>query len=473
MKKFNSKFQKRVMAFFITVLGMIAVMMAIYAPEAAGIITASIAIVPIWGSIKLNTFKELKAEEVADLDASEQIKYFNDLNIHKAEQINQLKIQMKADASKELATKINDLREEIVKDSKEQMKSLQKALEIQGMALNKLMLNGGKAEEKTLIQILEGKADELKAAVDNRSASIKITVDKTTVLTSAVANSTVAMREPAIGQIQRAKDVLRQLFKTGIVSAGQGGVVRYIDQVTNTNNAAMQTEGNAKAEGVIAWGEFSLPLQVVAEWIKASRQSLADFAFIDGEIRNKLIRDLAAKVEDEVWDGTGTPPELKGVYTYADEYVAVASGITDANIFDLAVAMKGAVEDGTNYMANVVVINSTDVRKYMKAKKDSTNNYVLPYFVEYRNGSFWIDGMLVVESSQVTADTMLVGDFDYATLYGMGTVDITIGYDSDDFTKNLVTILAEERLALLVRSVDTGAFHKETGIAAGLVTLAS
>ena len=418
-------------------------------------------------------FKNLTGEEVAKLTSDEQIKYFNDLNVHKADQLDKMKAELSEKANDDLEKQIADLRAEIVGDNKDQMKSLQKALEIQGLALNKLMTNGGKAEQKTLMSILESKSDELKSAVDNRSASIKLTIDKTTVLTSAVANSTIAMREPAIGQIQRAKDVLRQLFKTGVVSAGQGGVVRYIDQVTNTNNAAMQTEGSAKAEGVIAWGEFSLPLQVVAEWIKASRQSLTDFAFIESEIKNKLIKDLASKVEDEVWDGTGSAPELKGIYTYADAYTAVASSITDANIFDLIVAAKGSVEDGTNYMCNIVVMNGSDVRKYMKSKKDSTNNYMLPFYVEYRNGSFWVDGMLVVESSQVTADTLLVGDFDYATLYSLGLVDITIGYDADDFTKNLVTILAEERLALLVRSVDTGAFAKETGIAAGLVTLAS
>lgn len=421
----------------------------------------------------MKDFKVKTVEEVAALSVDEQVKYFNDLNIHKAEEMEALKVQMKKDASDELESKIKELREEINASNVEQLKVLQSSLEQQGLALNKLINGEGKETNKSLYEILEEKAAELKDAVSNRSASVKFTVDKTTVLTSAVADSTLAYREAGIGLIQRARNVLRPLFKTGVVSAGQGGTVRYIDEATNTNNAAMQTEGNAKAEGVIAWVEKSMPLQVVAEWVKASRQALTDFAFIESEIKNKLLRDLASKVEDEVWDGTGIAPELKGVYTYATEYVAAASGITDANIFDLAIAMKGNIMDNTNYMPNIVIMNPGDVRKYAKAKKDGNNNYVLPYFVEYRNGAFWIDGMLVVESSQVTADTMLVGDFDYATLYSMGGVDITIGYDSDDFTKNLVTILAEERLGLLVRSVDAGAFNKETGIAAGLVTLAS
>ena len=420
----------------------------------------------------MKDFKEKTAEEVAEMELQDQIKYFNDLNQYRAEKMTALKEEMEQAATDEISKQIEALKAEINEANVKQLGTLQKAMEDQGVALRKLMSEGAKTE-KTLYDILEEKSEDLKKIIGNRNESVKFTIDKATVLTSSVSDSTVAYRDPNIGRIQRASNVLRPLFQTGVVSPGQGGTVRYIDENTNTNAAAMQTEGSAKAEGTLNWVEKSMSLQTVAEWIKASKQALTDFAFIETEIRTKLMRDLASKVEDEIWDGNGTAPNLKGVYTYADTYSAVASGITDANIFDLMVAIKGDIMDSSNYMPNVVVANPSNIRKYAKAKKDSTHNYVLPYFVEYVNGQFFVDGMLVIESSQVADDTLLVGDFNFATLYTLGAVDVSIGYDADDFTKNLVTILAEERLGLLVRSVDTGAFEKSTDISADLVTLGS
>ena len=418
----------------------------------------------------MDNFKEKTAEEVSAMTSEEQIKYFNDLNVYRAEKLEQLKAELEQKADKSIEDKIKTLKAEMNAANVEQLSTLQKALEAQGLAINSLMVKEQTAKNKTLEAILETKADELKEAVGKKSASIKFTVDKTTVLTSAVADSTIAYRESAIGRIQRAKDVIRQLFNTGSIGAGMGGVVRYIDEATNTNNAAMQTEGAKKAEGALSWIEKTMPLQVVAEWIKVSRQALTDFNFIASEIRNKLIRDLSSKVEDELWDGTGTAPELTGIYTAADTFTAVNSGITDASIYDLIVKVKESIMADTTYQPNVAIMNIADINK-MKLKKDANNNYVLPPFASTDGTT--IDGIVVVESSQVTANTMLVGDFDYATLYNMGSVDITIGYENDDFTKNLSTILAEERLGLLVRSVDTGAFNKVTSISAALVTLAT
>ena len=47
-----------------------------------------------------------------------------------------------------------------------------------------------------------------------------------------------------------------------------------------------------------------------------------------------------------------------------------------------------------------------------------------------------------------------------ATLYSKGSIKITIALDADDFTKNLRTILAEYRGAMVVKNNDRTAFIK-------------
>jgi len=63
-----------------------------------------------------------------------------------------------------------------------------------------------------------------------------------------------------------------------------------------------------------------------------------------------------------------------------------------------------------------------------------------------------------VTTTLVTVDDYLVGSFDMATVYQKGAPSIEVGRDSDDFTKNLVTILIEWRGAVVVKNNDRTAF---------------
>lgn len=466
MKKYNQSKRKRIQNIALFCLALIGLLLFFAAPETSSVFAASIAAIPFFGKVADGNFKELSAEEVSQMDAENQIKYFNELNQYRAKKLESLREDLEKKNTDEIKTQIAALKSEIEKANREQFESLTKALETQGMAIRKLMAGEGKESRKTLLDIIKEKKDDIsKASIQN---PVKFTVNKADVLTSSVADSTIGMREQRIGQIARAANMIRPILATGVISEGMGGVIYYIDQATNTNGAAMQTEGALKGEGAITWVEKTMPLQTIAEWIPVSKQALADFSFIESEIRNKLIADLAFKVEDELWDGTGVAPELKGLYTSADTYTADASGITDASIYDLIVKVHEDISGSTNYQPNFAIMNIADVNK-MKLKKDANNNYVMPPFA----GANQVDGITVIASSQVTPNTMLVGDFTKATLYGMGNVEITIGWQNQQFVKNMVTILAEERLGLLVRDVEKDAFRKVTDIDAALVTLAS
>jgi len=79
-----------------------------------------------------------------------------------------------------------------------------------------------------------------------------------------------------------------------------------------------------------------------------------------------------------------------------------------------------------------------------------------------------VDGLRIVESSQVAPNTMLVGDFRYGTIYDLEDVTIEMGWINDQFIKNALTVLAEQRLALLIRTADEPAFRKVPNITTAL-----
>jgi len=60
----------------------------------------------------------------------------------------------------------------------------------------------------------------------------------------------------------------------------------------------------------------------------------------------------------------------------------------------------------------------------------------------------------------LTVDNFLVGDFSKATIVQKSGIEIEIGLDGNDFTKNMRTILAEWRGQLFIQNNDTTAFVK-------------
>ena len=64
----------------------------------------------------------------------------------------------------------------------------------------------------------------------------------------------------------------------------------------------------------------------------------------------------------------------------------------------------------------------------------------------------------IIPTTLVTGDKYLVGNFDLATVYDKGSVAINIGLDGNDFTKNMVTVLAEWRGLVIVKNNDRTAF---------------
>jgi hypothetical protein len=79
--------------------------------------------------------------------------------------------------------------------------------------------------------------------------------------------------------------------------------------------------------------------------------------------------------------------------------------------------------------------------------------------------------VIVVESSKVTANTLLIGDFSYGTIYQGEDVIIEMGLVNDQFLKNQWTIRAEQECMLLVRDVDADAFAKVTNITNAIAAL--
>ena len=94
------------------------------------------------------------------------------------------------------------------------------------------------------------------------------------------------------------------------------------------------------------------------------------------------------------------------------------------------------------------------------AQRDLNQNYLVPAWVS--SSMMAINGIPVVVFDEIPAGTYLVADMTKFHIRDLEMTTIQVGWEMDDFTKNLVTILAEKRLASFVKSNDVEAFIYDT-----------
>ena len=355
------------------------------------------------------------------------------------------------------------------------IKNLQEAIEKQGETMRKFSENQEQKDE-TVESIVEKHADSIKKLSNLRQgeANLKITipsklVNKTQVTRGGVTSTTMAMRLAEVGQLPYLGMKMSELFKHIPVDASANGVIRFYDQQAITRSAAPTAEGASYPESAITWIERLIKVEKVSDSIPVTKEAWKQVYFIQGEIERLLNLNLALKEDQQLYAGTGISPEISGVYTTASAFdgtqAAYAGKVLKANIYDLTASVRVDIMNSkqSKYMPNILVMNPLDILAY-KLVKDSFGRYLIPPFVS-ADGTM-IDGMTVIESSQVTANTLLVGDSRYGTIYDDGDITLEMGYINDQMVKGAMTLVADKFETLLIRTVDADGFRKVTDIAA-------
>jgi len=391
---------------------------------------------------------------------------------------------------KELGTKIDAFKNETV--SKAEYETLKGELEA---------LKSAPTVDKATVDALTAKLDELALEVKEtkgkdkegismadaikesketiksiaKGNSDKEVVVKADTLRSSIANNTSGYELSDIGQLAHRKLSAYDLFpKITISESNNQGVIKYWDwdSATTVRAAAAVAEGGTFAESTAKFAEYTLPLQKIGDTLPVSEEFFEDEAMFAAELNLFLDTNVKIKVDTDLINANGTAPNIKGLVASVDAFTPVASGISDANIYDLLVKVSESITStgGSKYTPDFALMNITDINK-MKLKKDANENYIIPPFVS-RDGQN-VSGMVVVECNAVTANTMIVGDRRYGRIYEKSGVVLSRGYTGSQFVEDMMTLKARKRLALLVRTADKGGFAKVTSISAALTTLAT
>lgn len=224
--------------------------------------------------------------------------------------------------------------------------------------------------------------------------------------------------------------------------------VNSLREASWNNSAAGVSEGNAKPESDITFEQYNVSITTIAHWIKVSNQLLADAPAIASYIDVRLRDGLAQEFERQLVKGSGIAPEMSGL-TDSGNYTAY-SPTSDDLLVDAINRAKYSLWAATGFAPDAVIVNPADWGAMERTREGAGTGmylYGMPGVAAGVNPF----GVRIVLSNNVAAGSFIIGAFNAATmLYNRQGAVVEMGYVNDDFTKNLVTIRAEERAGLAV-----------------------
>jgi HK97 family phage major capsid protein len=235
---------------------------------------------------------------------------------------------------------------------------------------------------------------------------------------------------------------VRQILRTIPVTSN---MVNSLREASFTNSAAEVSQGAAKNESDATFEQYNVPITTVAHWLKISNQLLADAPAVVAYIETRLRDGLAQRVEAQLINGNGTSPNLSG-FTDSGNFTAYTA-TSDDLLVDAINRIKYTMWAAGN-MPDTVIVNPADWGA-MERTREGSNSGTYLYGTPGMNAGMNPFGLNVVLSHYLAAGKVIVGRMsDAAVLYARSGAVVEMGYVGNDFTNNLITIRAEERLGL-------------------------
>ncbi|TYR32088.1 phage major capsid protein [Mesorhizobium microcysteis] len=285
---------------------------------------------------------------------------------------------------------------------------------------------------------------DLAHVYDDKRAKARIEVKA---ITSDVASAGALAspdRQQGITMLPKQRLTIRDLLGKGRTTSNS---VEYMEQTGFTNNAAMVAEGGLKPESDISFAFKDTKVKTIAHWVKASRQILADAPLLQTTIDTELRYGLALIEEYQLLMGDGTGQNLFGLIPQATDYETTRNLPGDTRFDTLLHAIEQA--EVALLPASGIILNTSDWFA-MLGIKDGDGRYISGGPLANVPERVW--RLPVVWTNVMPAGTFMVGAFETAaTIYDREDATVELGYEGDDFIRNLLTILGEERLAFAVK----------------------
>lgn len=280
----------------------------------------------------------------------------------------------------------------------------------------------GRGEQKRSSFILDTKA------VGTMTEAVNLTGD----ITRQYANQVYALPSRKVH--------LRSLLPIGTINQG---LFTFPYESGGEGDPAAQTQGSAKAQVDFDITMKDAPAQYIAGYVRISRQMLDDIPAMTSFLQSRLLEKYLVAEDAQLLNGNGTAPNLTGLTINA----TAAAGAATVDVEQLVQAI--AQLESTNYSATGILVNPLDWAAIMNTKNTNAAYSLPASTVVTTDGSVSIAGIPLYKSTAIAVDKFLVGDWSMGAQI-MQNQGISVQFsemDGDNFTKNLITVRVEARIA--------------------------
>ena len=249
---------------------------------------------------------------------------------------------------------------------------------------------------------------------------------------------------------------IADLFAQGTTSSSS---LTYVIEAAFQDLTATVAEKGAKPQLDLTLARRQDNVAKIANVAKVTDEMFQDAPAFEAYLTNRMIFGVQRVEETQLLNGTGVSPNLQGVLNR----VGLAPAVVTTAALTAVKAMEGIFNQITALRAtsfvepDAIVIHPTDWQT-IRLGKDAQGQYYAggPFTGAYGNGgpanvgNLW--GIKTVITTAVAQGTVLVGGFQESgqVFRRQGiTLEMT-NSNVDDFVNNLITLRAEERLALAV-----------------------
>lgn len=325
---------------------------------------------------------------------------------------------------------------------------------------------------KTLVSLLAEKSEEIKTALKSNQKfelALKAQQDPTDIGTR---TDYATFLQGTVFKPVRATRII-DLFRRVPVSTEY---VKYREENVVTRDAkvvvacATSTSNTKKT-----WVTRTVQIQKIRDFVDVCLDMIEDYAFVASEVEQLVNQSVKLKEDSEILLGAGDILSIDAIASEFDAANVLApytGAFASATLAELTAAMKAQIYtfgQENSWNADTIVMNYNDYVKFMH-QKNSEGDYLLPNFV--MSGDGVLNGMRIVTSPLVTANTLYVFDSTKGEILDRQGATLEMSYENNDnFEHEIVTLKVVERIQFHVAQINQDAFMKCSNITTALTAI--
>lgn len=411
----------------------------------------------------------------------DQSKSFNEFMTKQSEEV-QTKVKSLIDSIKE-SELIKGINSQLLglKKFETDMPEMQKQLDQIATDLKKVEVGGHKSDELVSLDVAIKSllsSEEFKNARKDgfKTKSVFEVKADTSVITGTVG---LTQQKPGVNfPILRELSFINAGFATGYL--GQDKSIIGWMEGTYTSHVGYVGEGTGQATADTGTAtEKSRQLAKISAKLPLTAEMLEDAEYLASAFRMKLQENSLLFTDGEIYDGNGADgganaKHIYGIVGQSTAYSQVTTGsantVAKANIGDLVDDVILQAELSEQKGLNKLFMNPKDLKRFRTAK-DANGQYL---FVKDVNGQYSINGLDIVRTTRVTANTMTILNSNKVQLWWKRQPEVKFSQmNGTDFVDDAYTAVLFLRLQCVIEEPDQTAVIHVSDINAAISGLES